>query len=419
MLIDMRFAFCALLALSACYAPAVVGGAPCDPSRDSCPTGQTCQAVGSGNFCMGPGGNGGVDAAPTSVDDCFGNKLLGRVCLEHVPSKPVTFATQTINTASVGVGSCDEIRAQPGGPSLCLVTATTITVSAGTTLRATGPNPLVLIATQSITINGGIDVASHAGDPAVGAGARTAMGAVPGCSVTSLDGVAGVKNNNNFNGGGGAAGGGFGGAGGAGGTGGKGNTARGNPAALGAAPTVLVGGCPGGRGGDGIGGGGALGGGGGGAVYLLAGDSITVPGKINASGAGGAGGTSGADSSGGGGGGGSGGMIGLEATHITVTGSLVSNGGGGGGGAGGDLGLVGQAGSDPASVAAAAGGPGGDQGGGSGGLGGSGAQAGSVGSPGSNFNECAGGGGGGGAGVIRVFGVSPSSLTGMVSPPAT
>ena len=37
----------------------------------------------------------------------------------------------------------------------------TINVAAGATVRASGPNPLVLIAAQSITINGGVDLSSH------------------------------------------------------------------------------------------------------------------------------------------------------------------------------------------------------------------------------------------------------------------
>jgi hypothetical protein len=47
------------------------------------------------------------------------------------------------------------------------------------------------------------------------------------------------------------------------------------------------------------------------------------------------------------------------------------------------------------------------------------AGAGAAGKNGSNQPEAAGGGGGGGAGVIRVFGVPPSSVTGAISPPPT
>jgi len=412
----MRFGCCALLALSACYAPQVIGGAPCDPSLDSCPTGQSCVATSGGNFCTGGGdvtqvdaGRSG-DASPVKDPGCFGSGLLGSVCLARAPTAPVSLTSVTINTASVGAGNCSEIHAQVGGPSLCIVAGTTIRVVAGATVRATGANPLVLIAAQSITIDGGLDVSS--GMAGSGAGTRSAAE----CAVPGLDGLPGRMTNNNFYGGGGAAGGG---AGGPGGAGGRGNVVPGKPGTI-AASRVLAGGCPGGRGGDGInGGGGASGGLGGGAIYLLAGDTIAIAGKINASGGGGAGGTAGVDSGGGGGGGGAGGMIGLEALHISVPGSLHANGGGGGGGNGGSPADRGQPGADPTTVTAPA--PGGSGGGGGGGSGGSGsvaAQPGTAGQASTNTNESGGGGGGGGAGTIRVFGVPAASLpAGSISPP--
>ena len=53
-----------------------------------------------------------------------------------------------------------------------------------------------------------------------------------------------------------------------------------------------------------------------------------------------------------------------------------------------------------------------------GGNGYAGGTASTIGKNGSNL-YCGGGGGGGGAGVIRVYGVAPSSLGGAISPPAT
>src|SRR5512140_2269286 len=425
MLIGMRFGCCALLALSACYAPTVITGAPCDPVRDNCPTGQTCQAVGNGNFCTGGGASkvdGGNGDSGAKGSNCYGSGLLGSLCFATAPTGAVMLAGVTVNTASVGAGNCTEIRAQAGGPSLCIIAGATISVAAGATVRATGPNPLVLIAAQSITINGGVDLSSHlpatiGGAPVIGAGGRTALD----CAATGLDGVAGKLMNGNDYGGGGAAGGSFGTLGGAGGEGGNNrNIGHGNAVAV-TAPRALIGGCGGGRGGDGSGGGGSgVGGAGGGAMYLLAGDSISVPGKINASGSGGGAGTGGTFSSGGGGGGGAGGMIGLEAPHITVAGSLFANGGGGGGGGGNQPDNVGQPGADPTGPApAATGGSGGNNGGGSGGNGASSTQPGALGTASNNNTLCAGGGGGGGVGVIRVFGVPPGSLTGTISPPAT
>jgi len=429
MFTGMRFGCCAVLALSACYAPSVIGGAPCDPSRDSCPTGQACVAANGGNFCTTDGApkvDGGGGDSGDSVDGsmtCLGSGLLGSVCLQRAPTAPVTFAAAlTINTTSIAAGNCTEIRAQTGGPPLCIVIGTTINVAAGATVRAIGPNPLVLIATQSITINGGLDVSTRSGEtiggaPALGAGARTAAD----CAAIGLDGLSGKFVNNNDYGGGGAAGGSFGSLGGAGGSGGNNNNiGHGNPV-LATAPGLLVGGCPGGHGGDGSGGGGGgAGGNAGGAIYLLAGGSIAVAGKINASGSGGTGGSAGMFSSGAGGGGGAGGVIGLEALSITIAGSLYANGGGGGGGGGGMAANSGQPGADPtAATAAAPGGNGGNGGGGNGGNGSIAAQAGATAKAAINNVESAGGGGGGGAGLIRVFGVPPASLTGTLSPPAT
>jgi hypothetical protein len=437
MLTIMRFGCCAILALSACYAPTVLGGAPCDPNRDSCPAGQTCQATGSGNFCSSGRQadiDAGVDSGPMPTF-CYGSAagLLGKLCFKEPPTGAVALsATTPINTASVTAGGCTELRPQTGGPALCIIAGASIDIPATATFRAivvnqsgaTTSNPLVLIATQSITVEGTLDVASHvgaviAGMPVLGAGARTAVG----CAAIGLDGAPGkpATAQDSFGGGGGA-GGSFGSTGGAGGSGGNNNNVgHGNPVA-GSVPSLLVGGCPGGNGGNGDGAltGGGLGGGGGGAIFLLAGDSITVSGKINASGAGGDKGTAGMFSSGGGGGGGAGGMIGLDALHITVTGSLFANGGGGASGSGGNQTDSGTSGSDPSVALTAAPGGGGNDGGGGGGAGSTASATGAAGKNGSGGSqEAAGGGGGGGAGAIRVFGVPPASLTGSISPPAT
>ena len=430
-------ACCAAITLSACYAPKLLGGAPCDPARDSCPDGQSCVASGGGaGVCtIGPGGgiDAGADAIPTDGNACIGKGLLGSVCLQNAPTAPVTLASVTINTAMVGAGGCTEIRPQNNGPALCVIAGTTIDVPAGTTVRAIGlvpasstataTNPLVLIATRSITIAGTIDVSSHLGEtiggaPARGAGART----LTGCFVAGVDGAVG----NGANGGGGAAGGSFAALGGNGGTGGNnGGTGRGTAAGAGA-PTVVHGGCPGGNGGNGAGVdpttnttfGGGTGGPPGGAIYLLAGDSITIAatGKLNASGAGGAGGSAGFDASGGGGGGGAGGLIVLDAARVSSTGVIFANGGGGGAGGGNDgRNDAGNAGTDPIAPTTAAAGGTGTNNGGAGGAGGAGITAPLVGRNGSgNFPQCGGGGGGGATGVIKVFG---GTLGGTVSPP--
>ncbi len=370
--------------LPACSAQ--VGGQRCSAQRDTCTDARS-----------------DVDG-PSGSSHCFGSGLIGNLCFTTPPSGTSTL-TVAIDTATVGSGDCSEIRAQTGGPSLCVIAAETIQVSG--VVKVTGANPLVLIANTTITIGGTLDAASHAAIP--GGGARATCGAV------GLDGT--ISNDPN-GGGGGGAGGSFGGAGGPGGNGRQG-AQHGTP--TGPVPaTVLIGGCPGGRGGAGNGGGGeGSPGSGGGAVYLIANSSITISGALDASGAGGGGGGDGLNSAAGGGGGGAGGMIGLDAPSITVTGSVFANGGGGGGGGGGQAGNVGTPGADPtAAQTAAAGGQGGQGGGGNGGLGSVGTTTGGTGTNG-NQQYTAGGGGGGGAGVIHVYRAAASSIGGNVSPPPT
>jgi hypothetical protein len=438
----MRWACCAVIVLSACYSPNLAGGAPCDLTTRLCPTGQTCVASGGGGVCMPD--RGGTPDGGTSTSDggtCLGGHLLGSVCVSTVPAGPVTLTAVggPVNSGTVAAGSCTEIVTQTGGPALCVIAGTSIDIPAAVMVRgfavsanaaATGTNPLVLFATDSITVEGTIDVASHLNDtlaggiPALGAGARTAVG----CAATGLDGATGQPvpgNANHSYGGGGAAGGSFGSLGGAGGSGGNGsNIAHGNPAP-GTGMNQLVGGCPGGTGGTGDGGMGAgAGGNGGGAVYLLAGKSITITGKINASGAGGGAGGPGMFSSGGGGGGGSGGLIGFEAPKVAImTGAAVyANGGGGASGSGQDMTDSGTPGTDPAGPATAAGGGAGKDGGGAGGAGSVSSGTGAAGTKGGGNNitqECAGGGGGGGGGVIRIFSTQPATIQGAVSPPAS
>jgi hypothetical protein len=379
------------------------------------------------------------DSGTSTQGTCLGGHLLGSVCVSAAPAGPVTLTAVAgpINSGIVASGGCTEIVQRTTGPALCVIAGTTIDIPAAVLVRAfavnpnatgTGTSPLVLFATDAITVEGTIDVASHVNDmlaggiPALGAGARTAVG----CAASGLDGGMGkpVQNSDRSYGGAGGAGGSFGTLGGGGGSGGNNNNIPpGNPVA-GTGTNQLVGGCPGGTGGTGDGGmGSGTGGSGGGAVYLLAGTSITVTGKINASGAGGIAGGPGMASSGGGGGGGSGGMIGFEAPKVAImTGAAVfANGGGGASGCGQVNTATGMSGTDSTGPAAPGGGGAGKDGGGGGGAGSLAAGTGTAGTKGGNNNnagqESAGGGGGGGAGVIRVFSTQPATIQGAVSPP--
>jgi hypothetical protein len=269
-------------------------------------------------------------------------------------------------------------------PQFCVIAGTTVTI--GGTVDVHGGRPLVIVGTESIDITGTLDVASHTGD-----NAKT------GPSATACNAPIAAQSH------GGGAGGSLGTPGGAGG-----GDMPGQAGPLEVLTTKLHGGCKGGLGANA----GGDPGDGGGAVYLVAGASITVDGAIDASGGGGHGSH---QNGGGGGGAGSGGMIVFDTPHLAFGGNaqIYANGGGGGEGRGG---MDGNDGKDPESpTAAATGGNGGT----SGGDGGDGAIMVSPGGGGKNSSQNmqeGGGGGGGGTGIIKVFHATIPA-TGLVSPP--
>jgi len=339
--------------------------------------------------------DGRPDAPPDAPPDgalCYGAGIL-KPCLSAAPTAPldVPVGTTAISTDS----GCTQVIAQTGGPEVCLLAYTNITIEG--TLEATGARPLALLATGSISISGEIDVGSYRVGNTPHAGAGEASDALCGAPGTPGADTAGA---------GGGAGGSFVGKGGDGaagrlGAGGAGSTAV---AAMGT-PMVVRGGCPGGAGATGTGTGGGSGHGGG-AVYLVAVGAIQISGEILACGGGGDGGQSAA----GGGGAGAGGFIGLDAPTVQVSGILDALGGGGGegggmgGGANGNSGLT--------ATSAALGGVYNTNGG----DGGDGAFATPDAVSGHQGNS-GGGGGGGGTGAIRVF---PSqTLGGTVAPPVS
>ena len=333
----------------------------------------------------------GIDTVPVDAtpDGCHGTGPVV-VC----PDAPITGQTQITISAPTTLDTGTSTMCQPyhladgsADTRYCVVGAKSVIVTSGGRWAITGSRPLVVIATNTMTIDGTIDVASHRGGLA-GAGSN-APECVAGTAPMVTEGGPGGS---------------FGGAGGAGG-----GTDAGAPVP--AAPptgalTSLRGGC-GGRPGSGANAGGP--GRGGGALAVLA-ENLVLSGTINVSGASGFG----AGLSSGGGGGGSGGMILLDAPSIVVgtAGQIFANGGGGGEGGGGSNG--GNDGTD--STAPLTIGQGGGGNAGAGGNGGNGAAGTSAAGSGQNGSD-SGGGGGGGAGVIRV--IPTQTLGGAVSPAPT
>lgn len=351
----------------------------------------------------------------TDASQCYGTGLV-TVCLTTLPTQGATLATQ-INT---GVDAmCTQIVTPAAGPQLCVIAGTSVTVTG--TVVAIGARPLVVIGTQSITIPGTLDVSSTITPRRRGAGANFS-----GCVTTGMVG------GNDRGGGGGGAGGSFGTIGGNGGTGDlnqnnvpAGVASPGVAVAAQPTPTFLRGGCSGGTGGQGDNNTGANPGGppgdSGGAVYLIAGSSITIPGSVFASGAGGGviPGGGGVPGQGGfeqgGGGAGAGGMIGLDAPTVNVSGRVVANGGGGGGGGGFDGGTFGGNGTTMAWNARAAAGIGDHPG--SADDGGPGSARGLATGLTGVTADAGGGGGGGGLGVVWIDGTLQNGA--MISPAPT
>jgi hypothetical protein len=340
---------------------------------------------------------------------CFGSGN-GSVCLSQPAGAPIMFVNPTTFDTTAGVSTnpvC--LTTQPsdwatnGQPDACFLVATSIAINAN--LNVTGNRPLVLLASTTITINATLDVAGHVGKTAPGAPSSD-------CKPFTVTPTA------SSNGGGGGAGGSFLSQGGPGGDGDNGNSPNGVAgAADGATPAKLRAGCNGQKGGDGQNSGnGGLAGNGGGAVYLIAGDGITLMSGATVTASGGAGARAGRQ--GGGGGGGSGGMIWLYAPTISASGALVMANGAGGSSGGDDTGATdggGAAGTDPTNPAVGATGGTGTNGAGNGGTGYyfDGADHDPA---GTNMDGAAGrggGGGGGGKGYIQ----SNAAITGATTSP--
>lgn len=344
-------------------------------------------------------------SSPDSNQTCIGSGLV-TFCVTNtaVPTNAFDIApgaSFTIDPTSATL--C--LRTQLAGVEACVIPAQTASIAG--TLKAVGPYPIVIAVFDVITVNGTLDVSSTS-QPATGVGMTTAVaGAGSGpASCPTLDGTTGAP----FSGGTGGGGGSFGFAGGEGGPS-AGGTAVGAAGAV--RGIALAGGCPGGRGGSGNDGPVGLAGLGGGAIYIVAGTSITVSGTIKANGGGGGGGGKRA----GGGGAGAGGLIAFDAPSVTLDASAAIYANGGGGGQGGDLGAAGESGGVSAGPLDRA--PGGTSGADNGGDGGAGSLDTSPGMPGTIALDAAGGGGGGGGGggIIAIYSSVLTNKAVMSPPP--
>jgi len=349
-----------------------------------------------------PSGDGTIVdmAQPGDARMCFGTFV--NICLTTLPTSDLSVDTdRDVNTDT----GCPFVFDQGTGSTLCGVVARNITINAR--LRGNGPRPLVVLATESLTISatGIIDVGSYRETPGMTIVDIIGAGAASGSSLCGSPSAGGSDNSGGTLGGGGGAGGSFAGKGGAGARGvlGGGGSAGAAATAPGV-PSYMRGGCRGTSGGSGGGNEVGAAGYGGGAVLVIAGAAINNAGHVRAGGEGGYGG----GSESGGGGGGSGGMIVLDAASIMNSGILNANGGGGGEGGGMTGGQI-----APSAYAGTSAAPGGSNNV-NGGDGGDGSWAATLtGSPGSTGNN-GGGAGGGGAGVIRIY--PAQALGGIVSP---
>lgn len=345
------------------------------------------------------------DAPPSSV--CFGTATLAESCFVPSTAPDVTLGGPLNTSPSAADVRC---KSTTQGADACVIIGNEIRISAD--LNVTGSRPLMIVAATVLAIDGDLEVGSTEGG-------RTGPGANPTVCVLGSPG-----GNSSNDGAGGGAGGSFGGRGADGGIGADGGGAGGvaSPVSIGMG---LRGGCPGSRGGT-VGNDSGPGGNGGGALYLVAGTSITISRHVRAHGGGG---TGGIGSGSGGGGGGSGGMIALQAPTITLTGpaaELLANGGGGGEGSvsnssnDGADGAQSTAFNEPAPGGTGAFGPAGD--GGNGATGTVAAEKGKNGTSGTggmNPPDGGGGGGGGGVGLIWVKGTLIGDGAARISPAAT
>jgi len=125
-----------------------------------------CLNINGNATCTAIAGQTPVTGACTRSQLCLGQSIRGCV---PMPETAVTLS-QTIDT---GTSALCSTCSTTSGIDACVIAGRSISVAAGTTARVTGSRPLILIASQQITISGTLDAASHRGvsdGPAANAG---------------------------------------------------------------------------------------------------------------------------------------------------------------------------------------------------------------------------------------------------------
>ncbi len=410
-----------------CTAPVCQIAGTCNATTGLCPTpgNETNGTVCPGGKCS----NGACVPDPTFLnvnasDIVFtglGATSLTRDCVLNTTANPPTLTPPNCFTGSNGSFALRNVSQSNSGPPATLLLATRFSVAANVKLSVFGDRPLIIIAQDTLTVAGTLDVSS----PTTLTSSLAGPGSSPSaCTGTSDDGASSDSGGARYSSGG--AGGTFGSKGGNGGAAKSSNPTTVQNGGVASTPlgasmltlTPLRGGCDGGNGGSSIGFGSASGpkgisGRGGGAIQLSAGTKVLVSGQVFANGGGGFEGSSASPYCGAGGAGSGGGILidtpSLELSSSTA--ALIAVGGGGGAGErmNGTLG-TGNGDNGNTDGSAALGGVGNSAGHGSGGagagkdsLGGiSDALSGNNGTLQGRANSASGGGGGGGLGVIRI-----------------
>jgi hypothetical protein len=349
----------------------------------------TPRATGDG----GPTDSEAIDFVPSNVD-------LSKVDFTGVEDVVIS-KDQTLRTDNGGLlGGTGNYTyrelTQVNGPKLGVFAVKSLTIESGATVTAVGADALVVVALDTIVIDGRLFGNSQTADGRIGPGAVDQNDAGNSAGSGAGGGSAGSDSTS-------AAGAGYC------GTGGAGASSSGDPAQGGGMwgteeIVPLVPGSNGGSGGVGAGGDG------GGAIQLVAGISISVSGVVHVGGKGGwnagvydATGSLSQQASGGG----SGGSILIEAPTVDIRGTLAANGGGGGGNVPG---------ADATPDIQEADGGAGDEGHAPGGNGSS--ASGLNGEDGTSLQNATSGGGGGAAGRIRINShPSQATIVAVLTPP--